>query len=165
MILHDEAVCRGAQQKPAELAQLQELLEGDRIDAVLEIGSWRGGMLWWLRQAFAPRLLVSVDIYPQPEAHVSIVGWSHAPDTVAQAAEHAPFDLVFIDAGHTYADVSRDYELYGPLGRIVCLHDIVEHEPDLECDVHTLWRKIEGDKRELLAGDGEPWGGIGVVYR
>ena len=48
------------------------------------------------------------------------------PATLALAATHAPFDLLFIDAGHDVDDVRCDHEIFAPLvrrGGFVAFHD------------------------------------------
>lgn len=48
-------------------------------------------------------------------------------------------NLLFIDAGHDYADVKRDYEIYGPMTRnIVVLHDIIT----MREEVRLFWRHL-----------------------
>ena len=50
---------------------------------------------------------------------------------ISLAAAHAPYDVVFVDAGHSFVDVQHDYLSYGAMvrpGGIVALHDaIVRH--------------------------------------
>lgn len=64
------------------------------------------------------------DKYSKPD----ILGDSHDPETFAKLKERLgtqDVNIVFIDANHEYADVMKDYEMYGPLGQdIVALHDI-----------------------------------------
>jgi len=57
-----------------------------------------------------------------------ILGNTHDEKT-AQELKHRlkgnPINLLFIDAGHKYEDVKRDYEIYSPLTKnIIALHDI-----------------------------------------
>ena len=173
MTEHERAALEyGAQQKPSELAWLDATLVQTPANGgrVLEIGSWKGGMLWWLRQAFQPSLLASVDLTAQPLADVSIVGDSHEPATFSRVAEIAPFDLIFIDGDHSAAGVRRDWHLYSGLaaaGGVVCLHDIVPHRPELLCHVDELWRELVASPLRTveLVVPGPPEGcGIGVVF-
>lgn len=51
-----------------------------------------------------------------------------SPDALRLAAMFGPYDLVFIDAGHSFEDVRRDHVTYGPLlkpGGIVAFHDAI----------------------------------------
>lgn len=175
MSIHDEAAARGAQQKPRELERLHRALVTDRpgaqpIRRVLEIGSWRGGMLWWLRHALQPELLVSIDLSHQAEADVAIVGDSHAASVYDQAAALAPFDVVFIDGDHSYAGVARDWDLYAPLCAApgaVCFHDIVPHRPELRCHVDQLWaelKQLTWKTLDIVDPLGIEGCGIGVLF-
>lgn len=78
------------------------------------------------------------------------------------------FDCVFIDGDHTYAGVSRDWQLYGPLAdRLVAFHDIVGEGQGRNgnvVEVPRFWRElVEGgsETREIVA-EGSVMG-IGVV--
>lgn len=162
-------------QKPVELAGLRKLLEGERIKRVLEVGSWRGGMLWWYRHALKARAVVSVDLLPQPRADACFTGPSQSEAALAFAEHHGPYDLVFIDADHSYEAAKSDLERYGPLSRIVCLHDIVDHDEahsSQPVEVERLWREAADGrygKRGRVVLDPEwrrdRWGGIGVIFR
>ena len=61
------------------------------------------------------------------------------------AARGAPYDLLIIDAGHTYADVELDHKAYGPYvrkGGIIAFHDAVQrHGPQFES--LEVWRYLE----------------------
>ena len=153
---------------------------------VLEVGTYHGGTLYhWLQNAQEGALVVSVDSYqagvdnralyeewaPEGVGVRTIAGDSHAPETVRQAGLHAPYDWLFIDAGHLYEEVKADWESYGPMvapGGIVAFHDILPPTaawPEIE--VERLWREIQAQgyvTQELVADAGAEWGGIGVVY-
>lgn len=64
-----------------------------------------------------------------------LCGDTRSENTLRVARDHAPYDLLFIDAGHLYPDVSADHRDYAPLvrpGGIVALHDAVQREPRIE---------------------------------
>lgn len=47
---------------------------------------------------------------------------------IVLAARYAPYDLVFVDAGHSLSDVRHDYLSYGTMlrrGGVVALHDAI----------------------------------------
>jgi predicted O-methyltransferase YrrM len=183
---------------PVQCAQIQwefqTLLALYRARApkrVLEIGTFCGGSLYHFLQASQPgTTVVTVDSLedtditdnrelfpgwcPEGVECVPIVGDSHAPETLAQASEHAPYDFVFIDGLHTYAAVSQDWKDYGALtnpGSIIGFHDIclVRDYPATNetAGVRRLWREIQESGRvtqEIVCSPGQTEYGIGVVY-
>lgn len=59
----------------------------------------------------------------------------------------APYDLLFIDAGHSYQDVGRDHYLYAPLvapGGVVAFHDALPRPSYLEIEVHRYLASLGG---------------------
>ena len=59
------------------------------------------------------------------------------------AYQHSPYDLIFIDAGHSYEEVRRDHRTYGPLLRprgIVAFHDALPRAAYPEVEV---WRYVK----------------------
>jgi predicted O-methyltransferase YrrM len=77
---------------------------------------------------------------------------------VARGANR-PFDLVFIDADHTYEGVSGDWLFYGQMGRIVVFDDIARSaeaekwhdDKKLRFGVATLWNELK------TAANGDWW--------
>ncbi|MCR4339226.1 MAG: class I SAM-dependent methyltransferase [Gemmatimonadaceae bacterium] len=153
---------------------------------VLEVGTYHGGTLYhWLTNARDGTTVVSLDRYsegidnrgmyrgwcPDGVSVVALEGDSHDETVAAQVAAYGPFDWVWIDAGHYYPEVKRDWELYGSMcapGGIVCFHDIlpasVEH-PEIE--VERLWRELQASgyrTEEIIADPAVSWGGIGIVH-
>lgn len=69
------------------------------------------------------------------------------------AQQHAPYDLLFIDAGHSYQDVGRDHYLYAPLvrpGGIVAFHDALPRPGYPEVEV---WRYLKSLGNPPVIGD------------
>jgi len=171
---------------PKELEHLLWLSKW--ANSILEIGSRYGDTLLQMARAMPTKgRVVAVDLpgiqpwgYPDSEPHLManmailkkegydtylFLGDSTNPQTVKAAKSLAPFDLVFIDGDHRYEGVKKDWENYGPLGKMVVFHDIVEHPKDSRNapEVWRLWKEIEGNKTEFIAKDSLM--GLGVVCR
>lgn len=80
----------------------------------------------------------------------------------------APFDAVFIDANHTLPYVTKDWENYGPMGRIVAFHDIAyvpKPRDPKPIEVPEFWDSIKGGYRHEECKLDGPHNGIGVLWR
>lgn len=69
-----------------------------------------------------------------------VVGNTHHSDTFAQVADRL-YDILFIDAGHSYEDVKQDYSEYSTLvkkGGLIILHDICNRS----CGVPLFWSEL-----------------------
>jgi predicted O-methyltransferase YrrM len=167
-----------------EFTQLLDVYRELAPRRVLEVGSYFGGSLFhWLQNAPEGSTVVSVDSYavgvdnrhlysdwvPDGVTLQVIVGRSAAENTVVQAKAWAPYDFIFIDAGHYYTEVKADWEAYLPLaqkGAVVAFHDILPPTPVWpEIQVAQLWAEIKEDfeTEEFVADRDADWGGIGVV--
>ena len=166
-------------QNPWELEMLLSVLELEPLFAnVLEVGTYEGGTLQhWIKMSpevvvvddemrFADHWRIWAD---DAQCDLTLLhGSSHDPQVVAKARELGPYDLVFIDAGHTFADVEADWNAYGELGRIVALHDIL---PRPDYGVAELWtmlrqegvRWMEICDYATLPGNEGPCG-VGLVW-
>jgi cephalosporin hydroxylase len=89
------------------------------------------------------------------------------PEIVKAAREHSPYDLVFLDADHTYEAGTQHWNIYRHMvesGGMFAFHDIRPYEHG---QLDRLWAEI---KREPGARTAEfhhfeaDWGGIGVVW-
>lgn len=165
-------------QVPFELERLLAIFgELDPPNGVLEIGVWHGGTLWhWLQGGHE---VVAVDDEMRDadaweewalEAGSSldlIQGDSHDPAVVEQVRAFGAFDFVFIDAGHTYADVSVDWQNFREMvapGGVVAFHDIL---PRPDYGVDQLWSEIKAEGLptvEIVEGSRPGYCGIGVVW-
>lgn len=166
-----------------EFNVLLELYRRFAPKRVLEVGTYFGGTLYhWLQNAKPGTTIVSLDSYvtgidnrnmyddwtPDGVTLVAMEGNSHQQETVDEVGGHAPFDWLFIDAGHYLAEVTQDWNLYRPFvapGGVACFHDILIHRVHPEIEVGHLWAQIKGEYLtfEIIANQKAEWGGIGVV--
>ena len=126
-------------------------------------GGYGGGIA---PEACEARTKMLADMHPH---YYAVLGDSHDPaarELVLDALAGEPVDLLFIDGDHSYAGVSEDLAMYGPLvkpGGFIAFHDINDTEThrSLGCEVAKLWQELPGGKREFNVHG--KWGGIGVV--
>jgi len=133
-------------QNKSEVAALIDLFRGENVRSYLEIGSKFGGSLWLIANALPiGSRIVSVDLphgdqsFKENEAHLRqcvdtirargydshlIIGDSTNPSVIEQVRKLGPYDAVFIDANHTIPYVTKDFENYRGMGRMIAFHDI-----------------------------------------
>lgn len=173
-----------------ELRELIRLYDRLAPRHVLEIGSEKGGTLWyWLEGAQEGGIVVNIDILqnqseeerarlpvtwatwaPFGVVYHGLIGRSDDPSIHDMALKYleGSIDFLFIDAVHTYEGAKSDFELYGPhvrAGGVIVLHDLVEPAFSPHIQVWRLWQEIQdaGYKTQELRA-GAIYGGIGVVY-
>ena len=95
-------------------------------------------------------------------SHV-IIGNSHDQRTIKKAAALAPFDAVFIDGDHTPKGVREDLANYGPMARIIALHDIHGQGNNTRHMMAIFKEFAEGKKSMKFVHDGLRRG-IGVFW-
>lgn len=181
-------------QNKAELEDFINILRGAGARSYLEIGGKFGGSLWLVGNALPKgSRLVSVDLphgdtsfketLPHLQQCVSelskrgydahvIIGDSTSQEVVEKAKALGPYDAVFIDANHTIPYVKKDWENYGPMGKIVAFHDIgfyrhgglPPHKKPI--DVPIFWRELksQGKYKTLDIRRDKQDNGIGVVW-
>jgi hypothetical protein len=185
--LSGQTACQDEQ----ELRSFKLLLRKHVVRRYLEIGAQHGDTFYAVMHALpAGSYGVAVDLpggawgvensrvsltraVERIKAHrreaVALFGDSHLLSTAQHIRKLGPFDAVFIDGDHTLSGVARDWELYGPMARLVAFHDIVgdarydnAHLPPVE--VPILWQRIKnaGYKVHELVTPGSAMG-IGVV--
>jgi len=152
-----------SQQDPNEIQWLQNRIRGAK--SILEIGSCHGNSLRLFAQVAAPGAVIrSIDLgdgtdWRDGESTVhelqetirdlkeegfeakALFNNSHSLEAIRWAQQWAPYDFVFIDAGHSYEDVKADWENYGPMGKVIAFHDIC-YEPR---EVRRLWAEIKDE--------------------
>ena len=171
-------------QNMKELMEATALVRVLQPKAVVELGVYRGGTLYfWTRAAAPDARIVGVDTPGTPESvNSNLQSWllptqqgkiiladTKAPETRDQALDflQRPIDFLFIDAEHTYESAKRDWELWSPCvrpGGLVMFHDISHRDTDdPSIGVYQLWAEIKAVKptREIM---GDPAYGIGVVF-
>lgn len=181
-------------QNPVEIAELVRVVQARRPRHVLEIGTAKGGTLFLLAESAAEDAhLVSLDLprgrngggYPAWKAPIYesfaragrritlLRANSHDPASRDEAARHAGpqgYDLIMIDADHSYAGVKTDFELYSPLlapGGMIVMHDILHNRFDPEIDVAPFWREVRArypETSEIVGHPDQGNFGIGLVF-
>ena len=105
------------------------------LDGYLEIGTASGAMLDFMLNALKVRAY-GIDLNPPARSALQrrmFLGDSSSKEALAWAKRRGPFDLVFIDGGHTYEQAQLDYKLYAPMARrFIAFHDIN----------HDTWRGV-----------------------
>lgn len=168
---------------------LKLALDELKPERTVELGTFRG-FTGALLSLITSRHTVSVDIqdYGTEEArqyghHLTyLLDDATSPDcmTLALASLGGPIDLLFIDDGHYFETIVKEFELWSkhvrPGGWIV-FHDINPlanigpHGVQPDCvQVPRFWQSIDGNKQEIIATMEHksfkgflPHGGIGIL--
>lgn len=181
-------------QNELELNDFISVLMAEGVRSYLEIGSKFGGSLWKVARSLPKKSrVVSVDLphgdksFKESQAPLEecvralkakgydahlILGDSTAADVVEKARALGPYDAVFIDANHTLPYVRKDWENYGPMGKLVAFHDIGFYRREglppgkKPIEVPIFWRELKalGKNRTLDIRRDKQDNGIGVVW-
>jgi predicted O-methyltransferase YrrM len=181
-------------QDETELRMFVDLVRDCDVRAYLEVGAKFGGTL--RRVAYAmPQgsRVVAVDLSDGDGArdwrasqvalraavadlnqhgYDAKVIWGDSTDAavIKSVSKLAPFDLILIDANHTLPFVTKDWENYAPLGRMVAFHDIAwRRAPEWKgtrIDVPQFWDSIKAGylHEEIRACPTRKNNGIGVIF-
>jgi len=136
-----------------ELEYVFKLIHG--CESYLEVGTAEGNSLYVLSHTLAPGAkIVSVDY---GEAHTkearewvfnqvpvtAIHGNSHDHKVIEQA--RGKYDVVFIDAGHSFPDVVADAIAYGGMAsRYIIFHDVQIHDVMQAFEWYVAQNKFDG---------------------
>lgn len=181
-------------QVPEEINRFIEILRTEEVSSYLEIGSKFGGSLWKVATSLPPgSRIISVDLpkgtrlWSQSshsllayiaelkklgyDAHV-IWGDSTDPAVISKVKSFGLVDACFIDANHTLPYVTQDVANYGPMTKILALHDIAWHRQPgwnegVRIDAGEWWNKHKTDYRiheEIKFCPTGKNNGIGVLW-
>lgn len=151
------------EQSSWELAHFLVAMQVLGVSKVLEIGTgWRAGLARFLANDMGWRV-VSVDKNQPVSLAPNVEFMQGTSEWLRPLFEGATFDLVIIDADHSYEAVKRDFELYAPLAtKAIMFHDIAGLR---DCEgVARYWAEVKaslpGAAHEIIA-EGDQRGGIG----
>lgn len=163
--VHDKtpAYLPALQQVRWEYAALLETLEDHGIVGgsclQLGMGECDASHEAW-RIAFRRVVTLDLGVLADQDVRTRPGGNTHAPAVIDFAALRAPFDFLFIDAGHSVDDVAEDYCDYAPMvrhGGIIAFHDALPRKGYEEVEV---WRFLDTlGSRVVRVGDevGTAW--------
>ena len=179
-------------QNATELAELIELFRQENVRSYLEIGCRFGGSLWHITNSLPEgSTIVAIDLphinkYGLADGKQNLeqcvkklknrgynihlfLGDSTASNMVERVKSIGPFDACFIDANHTLPYVTKDWENYGPMARIVCFHDISWYRASLPpntmpINVPEFWQKLKPDFKHREIKYEPQDNGIGILW-
>jgi len=90
--------------------------------------------------------------------HIGVDASNHDTKTLKALKEKLngrPIDILFIDAGHEYEDIKKDYKMYAPLcSGIVALHDteLRRNTSRTSAQVWRFWDELKEKGRKAIDG-------------
>jgi len=177
-------------QHEEELTAFIQVIQENEVGSYLEIGSKFGGSLWRIANSLpVGSRIVAVDLPhgnkeslgPLEECVADlkrlgydchlIIGDSTDPGIVERVRNLGPFDACFIDANHTLPYVTKDWENYAPMAKMIAFHDIAWKRPPtwkggLPINVPEFWNEIK-QGHPFIEIKMDPTGqdnGIGIIW-
>lgn len=179
-------------QKPNELKNLIKIIDDQKPEIIMEIGTASGGMLF-LFSRFARRNanLISIDLprgkfgggysrfriplykaFAIDKQKIFLLREdSHNKNTVDKVKKllnKREIDFLFIDGDHTYKGVKKDFEMYQHFVKkngLIAFHDIISSNVNIEVD--KFWNEIKSQYNyfEIINDENQKWGGIGIIKK
>jgi cephalosporin hydroxylase len=161
MTIEDAIAKHQPWQHPWEMTEMLTFLLARQPKVVLEIGTHRGGSARVFRDILHPDLIVTIDKEAMAEGNMEgitcIVGTSQHKETqrqVREALADRAADFVFIDGGHSYPEVTQDWQMYGQFASdngIIGVHDIgaFPSQQTHGCHVSLFWNEISSKNRTV----------------
>lgn len=182
-----------ALQDATELSLFVDLVRAQNVRSYLEVGAKFGGTFGSVGCVLpAGSRMVAVDLPHGTRAwnnsklalgmtvdglklrgHDARAIWGDSTDAsiIEQVRALGPFDLILIDANHTLPYVTKDWENYGPMGRMIAFHDIAWRRlpgfDGVPIHVPEFWNSIKQGfvYREIKCCPSGKNNGIGVLWR
>lgn len=152
-------------QDDEEFTGFCKLLHSENVRSYLEIGSFSGGSIAVVAK-YLPigSRIVSIDKPWKPSKQFALtqvldglkkrgydthlyIGDSTDQKMIRKATKWGPYDAVFIDGNHTLPYVSKDWENYGRLGRIVGFHDVAKDKAPNGAS--GFWNQLKPGRRTV----------------
>jgi hypothetical protein len=172
----------GIEQSSVELAHFLTHMQQLGVSSILEVGTgYKAGLARFLHDDLGWRV-TSVDIRSYGHAYDGIE-FLHPDDFTYDTAFGVPpqqYDLVLLDADHSYDGVKDQHEFYAPYAtKVIAFHDIAglrdcggvrAYWAELARDAH--WEKVDGINQLVdplnpgcyeLISQGDQRGGIGYI--
>ena len=157
-----------AAQHEAEITAFCDLLASEGVGSYLEVGSKFGGSLWRVANALPMgSRIVSVDMpngtraWKESEASLKaciaalcakgydaqvIWGDSTDPKVIEQVRALGPYGAMLLDGDHRLPGITKDWENYRGMGRIVAFHDVswmrAADWVGVRIDVPLIWNHL-----------------------
>jgi hypothetical protein len=166
----------GALQYPSEFCDLLMMAGRNKPEKIAEVGVAHGCSSYFAAAYFyrcnpkAEYLLIDIEnSLLDYDYYAGILPISHdMPSTVLDCQEQA-YDLVFIDADHSYRGVRMDYQALGQFAKVCAFHDIRATRYDSgDGGIMRFWTELKQAKRDThnvyeIIHSETPWMGIGVI--
>lgn len=183
-----------AAQDEQEITAFCELIFNEGVMSYLEVGSKFGGSLWRVAMKMpSGSRIVAVDLpngtraWKDSSASLAacievlkgkgydaqvIWGDSTDPKIIEQVRALGPFDCALLDGDHRQAGITKDWEAYGPMARMVAFHDVAwlraADWQGVRIDVPLLWNHLRPQFErtvEFRFDASFKNNGIGVLWR